>query len=348
MKYVIFGESHGPAIGVTLTGVPAGLELDMDAITREMARRAPGRSALSTARREDDQPEILSGVFEGKTTGAPLCAVIANTDTRSQDYTHTKDLARPGHADYPARVRYQGYNDYRGGGHFSGRLTAPLVFAGAVAKQILARRGVFVGAHISSVYGISDQLLEDWDSLRAVADKDFPVLDDQAGEQMRQAILEAKDEQDSVGGAIECAVFGLPAGLGGPDFGENAEGIFSQYLFAVPAVKAVGFGAGAAFALMRGSEANDPLYMDDDGAVRAEQNCAGGINGGITNGMPLVFEVTMRPTPSIARTQFTVDIVKGENAVLELHGRHDPCVVHRAVPVIEAAASLAACELLGI
>lgn len=348
MKYVIFGESHGPAIGVTLTGVPAGLELDMDAITREMARRAPGRSALSTARREDDQPEILSGVFEGKTTGAPLCAVIANTDTRSQDYTRTKDLARPGHADYPARVRYQGYNDYRGGGHFSGRLTAPLVFAGAVAKQILARRGVFVGAHISSVYGISDQLLEDWDSLRAVADKDFPVLDDQAGEQMRQAILEAKDEQDSVGGAIECAVFGLPAGLGGPDFGENAEGIFSQYLFAVPAVKAVGFGAGAAFALMRGSEANDPLYMDDDGAVRAEQNCAGGINGGITNGMPLVFEVTMRPTPSIARTQFTVDIVKGENAVLELHGRHDPCVVHRAVPVIEAAASLAACELLGI
>lgn len=348
MKYVIFGESHGPAIGVTLTGVPAGLELDMDAIAREMARRAPGRSALSTARREDDQPEILSGVFEGKTTGAPLCAVIANTDTRSQDYTRTKDLARPGHADYPARVRYQGYNDYRGGGHFSGRLTAPLVFAGAVAKQILARRGVFVGAHISSVYGISDQLLEDWDSLRAVADKDFPVLDDQAGEQMRQAILEAKDEQDSVGGAIECAVFGLPAGLGGPDFGENAEGIFSQYLFAVPAVKAVGFGAGAAFALMRGSEANDPLYMDDDGAVRAEQNCAGGINGGITNGMPLVFEVTMRPTPSIARTQFTVDMVKGENAVLELHGRHDPCVVHRAVPVIEAAASLAACELLGI
>ena len=348
MKYVIFGESHGPAIGVTLTGVPAGLELDMDAIAREMARRAPGRSALSTARREDDQPEILSGVFEGKTTGAPLCAVIANTDTRSQDYTRTKDLARPGHADYPARVRYQGYNAYRGGGHFSGRLTAPLVFAGAVAKQILARRGVFVGAHISSVYGISDQLLEDWDSLRAVADKDFPVLDDQAGEQMRQAILEAKDEQDSVGGAIECAVFGLPAGLGGPDFGENAEGIFSQYLFAVPAVKAVGFGAGAAFALMRGSEANDPLYMDDDGAVRAEQNCAGGINGGITNGMPLVFEVTMRPTPSIARTQFTVDMVKGENAVLELHGRHDPCVVHRAVPVIEAAAALAACELLGI
>lgn len=348
MKYVIFGESHGPAIGVTLTGVPAGLELDMAEIRREMARRSPGKNALSTARKEADEPNILSGVFEGRTTGAPLCAVIANTDTRSQDYTRTKDLARPGHADYPAHVRYGGYNDYRGGGHFSGRLTAPLVFAGAVAKQILAQQGVRVGAHISSIYGISDQPLEDWESLRAAADKDFPVLDDQAGEQMQQAILEAKNEQDSVGGSIECAVFGLPAGLGSPDFGENAEGIFSQYLFAVPAVKAVAFGAGVAFALMRGSEANDPLYMDDDGTVKAEQNCAGGINGGITNGMPLTFEVTMRPTPSIARTQFTVDMAKGENAVLELHGRHDPCVVHRAVPVIEAAAALAACELMGI
>ena len=348
MKYTIFGESHGPAIGVTLTGVPAGLELDWDFIRTEMARRAPGRSALSTARKEADEPKILSGVFEGKTTGSPLCAVIENTDTRSGDYARTKDLARPGHADYPAHVRYGGFNDYRGGGHFSGRLTAPLVFAGAVAKQILAQKGILVGAHINSVYGISDQPLEDWDSLRAVAAKPFPVLDDAAGEEMQAAILEAKDEQDSVGGSIECAVFGLPAGLGSPDFGENAEGIFSQYLFAVPAVKAVGFGAGAAFALMRGSEANDPLFVDDDGSVRAEQNCAGGVNGGITNGMPLVFEVTMRPTPSIARRQFTVDMAKNENAELELQGRHDPCVVHRAVPVIEAAAALAACELLGI
>ena len=348
MKYTIFGESHGPAIGVTLTGVPAGLEPDWDFIRTEMARRAPGRSALSTARKEADEPKVLSGVFEGKTTGSPLCAVIENTDTRSGDYARTKDLARPGHADYPAHVRYGGFNDYRGGGHFSGRLTAPLVFAGAVAKQILAQKGIFVGAHINSVYGISDQPLEDWDSLRAVAAKPFPVLDDAAGEEMQAAILEAKEEQDSVGGSIECAVFGLPAGLGAPDFGENAEGIFSQYLFAVPAVKAVGFGAGAAFALMRGSEANDPLFVDDDGSVRAEQNCAGGVNGGITNGMPLVFEVTMRPTPSIARRQFTVDMAKNENAELELQGRHDPCVVHRAVPVIEAAAALAACELLGI
>lgn len=348
MRYTIFGESHGSAIGVTLTGVPAGLELDWAEISREMARRAPGKNAWSTARKEADQPEVLSGVFEGRTTGAPLCAVIANTDTRSQDYSRTKDLVRPGHADYPAFVRYGGHNDYRGGGHFSGRLTAPLVFAGAVAKQLLALRGVRVGAHISSIYGVSDDPLEDWDSLRATADKDFPVLNDGKGEAMKAAIAEAKEELDSVGGSIECAVFGLPAGLGSPDFGENAEGIFSQYLFAVPAVKAVAFGAGTAFSLMRGSEANDPLYVDDDGSVKAEQNCAGGVNGGITNGMPLFFEVTLRPTPSIARPQFTVNLAKGENAVLELHGRHDPCIVPRAVPVIEAAAALAACELMGL
>lgn len=346
MKYSIFGESHGPAIGVVLEGVPPGLELDLDAVRFDLSRRAPGKNALSTARQEADQPHILSGLFEGRTTGAPLCAVIENTDTRSGDYARTKDLARPGHADYAAHVRYGGFNDYRGGGHFSGRLTAPLVFAGGVAKQLLAQRGVLVGAHISAVYGVSDDALEDWDSLKAAARKDFPVLNDEKGAEMQEAILEAKNDLDSVGGSIECGVFGLPPGLGGPGFGQNAEGIFSQYLFAVPAVKAVAFGAGVAFALMRGSEANDPLYVDEDGSVKAEQNCAGGINGGITNGMPLVFEVTMRPTPSIARQQFTVDMAKGENAVLELRGRHDPCVVHRAVPVIEAAAALAACELL--
>ena len=348
MKYSIFGESHGPAIGVVLEGVPSGVQLDMDAIQKEMDRRKPGQSVLSTARKEGDVPRILSGVFEGKTTGTPLCAVIENTDLHSKDYSKTKDLARPGHADWPAHVRYGGCNDYRGGGHFSGRLTAPLVFAGAVAKQILARKGIRIGAHISSIYGINDAVAEDMDSLLAVAGKDFPVLDDAAGQEMQDAILEAKNEQDSVGGSIECMVFGLPAGVGSPDFGLNVEGIFSQYLFAVPAVKAVAFGAGAAFSLMRGSEANDPLYVDDDGSVKAEQNNAGGVNGGITNGMPVVFEVTMRPTPSIARTQFTVDMVKKENAELELKGRHDPCVVHRAVPVIEAAAALATCQLLGI
>lgn len=348
MKYALFGESHGPAIGVVLEGVPAGLALDLDAVRFDLARRAPGQNTLSTARKEADEPRVLSGVFEGRTTGAPLCAVMENTDARSGDYEKTKDLARPGHADYPAHVRYGGFQDYRGGGHFSGRLTAPLVFAGGVAKQLLAQRGVFVGAHISTIYGVNDDPLEDWESLRACAAKDFPVLSDEKGAEMREAILEAKNEQDSVGGAIECGVFGLPAGAGSPDFGRNAEGIFSQYLFAVPAVKAVAFGAGTAFALMRGSEANDPLFVDDDGSIRAEQNCAGGINGGITNGMPLVFEATLRPTPSIGRRQFTVNLAARENAELELSGRHDPCVVHRAVPVLEAAAALAACELLGI
>ena len=348
MKYSIFGESHGPAIGVVLEGVPSGIELDMAAIQKELDRRKPGQSVLSTARREGDEPKVLSGLFEGKTTGTPLCAVMENTDQHSGDYEATKHLARPGHADWPARVRYEGCNDYRGGGHFSGRLTAPLVFAGAVAKQILAQRGIEIGAHISSIYGINDSIAEDKDTLLAVGAKKFPVLDDACGQEMQQAILEAKEELDSVGGSIECMVFGLPAGIGSPDFGLNVEGIFSQYLFAVPAVKAVAFGAGTAFSLMRGSEANDPLYVDDDGSVKAEQNNAGGINGGITNGMPVVFEVTMRPTPSIARAQFTIDMEKMENAELELKGRHDPCVVHRAVPVIEAAAALAACQLLGI
>lgn len=348
MRYTIFGESHGPGVGVVLEGVPAGLKLDMDAVLVDLQRRAPGGSPLSTARNEKDIPIVESGLYQGCTTGTPLTALFPNEDVRSKDYSSIQNTPRPGHADYTAHVRYGGYADPRGGGHFSGRLTAPLVFAGAVAKQILKEKGIRVGAHISSIYGINDDPLEDWESLEAVQHKAFPVLNDGVAEEMQQAILEARSELDSVGGSIECAVFGMPAGLGDPDFGKNAEGIFSQYLFAVPAVKAVGFGAGTAFSLMRGSEANDPLYYDTDGSVQAEQNCAGGINGGITNGMPIFFEVTMRPTPSIARKQFTVNLATGENAELELKGRHDPCVVHRAVPVIEAAAALAACELLGI
>ena len=347
LRVSVFGQSHGRAIGVNIDGLPAGEEIDLEELQRFLDRRRPGRSPLSTARKEADVPEFLSGLEEGRTCGAPLCAVIWNSDQHSSDYAELRDKPRPGHADYTAWVKWKGRADMRGGGHFSGRLTAPLCIAGGIAKQILARKGVRVGAHISTIYGVNDDALEDWESLRACAAKDFPVLSDEKGAEMQQAILEAKNEQDSVGGAIECAVFGLPAGLGAPDFGQNAEGIFAKYLFAVPAVKAVAFGAGTAFALMRGSEANDPLYMDG-GVVKAEQNCAGGINGGITNGMPLVFEATLRPTPSIARQQFTVDLAKGENAVLELQGRHDPCVVHRAVPVIEAAAALAACELLGI
>ena len=325
MKYTIFGESHGPAIGVTLTGVPAGLALDLDFIRAELSRRRPGQNALSTARNEADEPEILSGVFEGKATGTPLCAVIRNTDTRSKDYSQLKICPRPSHGDYAGSVRYAGCNDYRGGGHFSGRLTAPLVFAGAVAKLILRQHGVEVSGRISMVEGVENP----------------------TPEQVEQLVLAAKAEGDSVGGAIACAVTGLPAGLGAPDFGCNVEGIFSQYLFAVPAVKGIAFGAGFGFAHMRGSQANDPFYMDH-GQVKTRTNHAGGVNGGITNGMPVTFEVAIRPTPSISKEQDTVNLSTGEDAKLTIQGRHDPCIVHRALPVIEAAAALAACEVLGI
>lgn len=325
MQYTIFGESHGPAIGVTLTGVPAGLALDLDFIRTELSRRRPGQNALSTARNEADEPEILSGVFEGKTTGTPLCAVIRNTDTRSRDYSQLKVCPRPSHGDYAGSVRYAGCNDYRGGGHFSGRLTAPLVFAGAVAKLILRQRGVDVSGRISMVEGVETP----------------------TPEQVEALVLAAKAEGDSVGGAIACAVTGLPAGLGAPDFGCNVEGIFSQYLFAVPAVKGIAFGAGFGFAHMRGSQANDPFYMDN-GQVKTRTNHAGGVNGGITNGMPVTFEAAIRPTPSISQEQDTVNLSTGENAKLTIQGRHDPCIVHRALPVIEAAAALAACEVLGI
>ncbi len=347
MRHTIFGESHGPAIGVTLEGVPAGLKLDLDFMQKELSRRATGRNALSTARKEADQVQVLSGLFEGKTTGTPLTLLIANGDQHSSDYEAIRYTPRPSHGDYAGFIQSHGHLDYRGGGHFSGRLTAPLVAAGAVAKQILAGQGIWVGAHISSIYGISDAILEDAEDLRAVAEKDFPVLDDEKGGEMKAAILEAKREGDSVGGSIECAVTGLPAGLGAPDFGHNAEGIFAQYLFAVPAVKGVDFGAGVALSMMRGSEANDPFVVRD-GKVVTKTNHAGGINGGITNGMPVVFEVTMRPTPSIALPQESVDLRTGEEVEIEIKGRHDPCIVHRAVPVIEAAAALAACQLMGL
>ncbi len=351
MEYTIFGESHGPAIGVTLTGVPAGLELDMDAMEFELARRATGKNKLSTARKEADQVEILSGLFEGKTTGTPLTLVIRNTDQHSKDYSQLKVLPRPSHGDYSGSVRYNSCNDYRGGGHFSGRLTAPLVAAGAIAKQLLAQQGIFVGAHIASVAGIHDAIpdttLDQRELFTQVAQKEFPTIDDEAGEKMQKAILAAREDGDSVGGTIRCMVCGLKAGTGAPDLDENVEGVFARHLFAVPAVKGVEFGAGFALADMRGSQANDPFYMDGD-TVRTRTNHAGGINGGITNGMPVVFTVAIRPTPSIAREQDTVDLTIGQNAKLSIHGRHDPCIVHRAVPVIEAAAALACVQLLSI
>ena len=325
MTYTIFGESHGPAIGVVLEGVPSGVEMDLDFIRAELQRRAPGKSALTTARKEADEPEILSGVFDGKTTGTPLCAIIRNTDTRSKDYAKLKHLPRPSHADYAGAVRYGGFNDYRGGGHFSGRLTAPLVFAGALAKLILQEKGVIITSAISILEGTPDP----------------------SPEEIEEIILAARKAGDSVGGAISCTVTGFSAGFGAPDFGCNAEGIFAQHLFAVPAVKGIAFGAGFGFSCMRGSEANDPFYMEE-GQVKTRTNASGGINGGITNGMPIVFEVAIRPTPSIAMEQNTVDLAEKKDATLVIEGRHDPCIVQRALPVVEAAAALASCELLGL
>lgn len=351
MRYSIFGESHGPAIGVVLEQVPPGLVLDREAISKEMARRAPGKSPLSTARKEADVPEILSGVFDGKTTGTPLCAIIHNSDHHSKDYAKTRFLARPSHGDYTGFVRYQGCNDYRGGGHFSGRLTAPLVFAGAVAKQLLAQRGITVGAHISQIGTVKDKSFADTQLtptlFQTLSEKAFPTVDDQAGAAMQAEILQAREELDSIGGAIQCAVLGLPVGVGSPDLGCNVEGVLAQHLFAVPAVKGISFGAGFAFASMRGSAANDPFYMDG-GQVKTRTNHSGGVNGGISNGMPVLFQVAIRPTPSIGQEQSTINFSTMEDAKLTIQGRHDPCIVHRAVPVIEAAAALAICELLGI
>ena len=351
MRYSIFGESHGSAIGVVLEQVPPGLVLDREAISKEMARRAPGKSPLSTARKEADVPEILSGVFDGKTTGTPLCAIIHNSDHHSKDYAKTRFLARPSHGDYTGFVRYQGCNDYRGGGHFSGRLTAPLVFAGAVAKQLLAQRGITVGAHISQIGTVKDKSFADTQLtptlFQTLSEKAFPTVDDQAGAAMQAEILQAREELDSIGGAIQCAVLGLPVGVGSPDLGCNVEGVLAQHLFAVPAVKGISFGAGFAFASMRGSAANDPFYMDG-GQVKTRTNHSCGVNGGISNGMPVLFQVAIRPTPSIGQEQNTINFSTMEDAKLTIQGRHDPCIVHRAVPVIEAAAALAICELLGI
>ena len=352
MRYTLFGESHGPAIGIVLQDVPSGLVLDMDFINAEMARRAPGASPLSTSRKEADSVEIQSGVFEGRATGTPLCALIRNTDTRSRDYAATRWLPRPGHADFTGHLHYKGFEDHRGGGHFSGRLTAPLVFAGAVAKLALREHGIEVLARIKRIENIEDAPLDsaspDLAALREAGKKPFPVIDDECGTAMQEAILRARAEGDSVGGIIECFVLGLPAGVGGPDFDENVESLIARHIFAVPAVKGIEFGAGFGFASMRGSQANDVFLPSEDGLPRTSTNHNGGINGGITNGMPLVFRVAVKPTPSIAKEQNSVDMRTGEAAKLAVSGRHDPCILSRAVPVIEAAAALAISELPGV
>lgn len=344
----IYGESHGPSIGAVLDGLPAGTVIDWDEVRREMARRTPGQSALTTARKETDAFTVESGWFEGHTTGTPLAVRIANGDQHSKDYSTLRRLMRPGHADYAGRVRYGGWNDHRGGGHFSGRLTAPLVLAGAVARQILRREGIVIGAHILRIADVEDAPFPPLGAGAAVLEgltrQALPLLDPSQEAPMREAILGAKNDADSVGGIIECMAEGLPPGLGDPLF-DSVESRLSQMLFSVPAVKGVEFGEGFRFAAMRGSAANDPMRWED-GAVRCTANHNGGLTGGITDGAPLLFRAVIKPTPSIGRAQQTVDMESGEDAVLEVRGRHDPCIVTRAVPVIEAAAAWTLLDIL--
>lgn len=348
LKVSIFGESHGAGIGITIDGLPSGFEINMDDVLKEMARRAPGKSKLSTARKEADAPEILSGFFEGKTTGTPLCAVIRNSDQHSKDYGKLKDLMRPGHADYPGFVKYKGFNDYRGGGHFSGRITAPLVFAGAVCKQILEAKGIKVGAHVKSIGKVNDKSFFDVDLtpqlLDVIKTNELPLLSPEKEEEMRNTILEARKEQDSVGGTIECAVLGIDAGIGDPFF-DSVESTLAHLIFSVPAVKGIEFGKGFSMSERRGSECNDEYYYDGE-KVKTYTNNNGGITGGITNGMPILFKVGIKPTPSISKTQKTIDINEKKNAELVIEGRHDPCIVQRAVPVIEAVTAIGILELL--
>ncbi len=344
----LFGESHGPGIGVVIDGLPSGHLLDLDDIQTFMQRRAPGRTAWSTPRQEKDEPEILSGLFEGYTTGTPLTAVIRNTDTRSGDYQELRIKPRPGHADLTGMVRYEGYNDPRGSGHFSGRLTAPLTFAGAVCRQILKQRRIEIVSHILEIAGIRDLPLDtvapDVAALAALAEKPLPVLSDTVSEAMQAAVLEAKNNLDSVGGIVETMIVGLPAGIGDPIF-DGIESRLGSILFAIPAVKGVEFGDGFAVTKRKGSTNNDsPVFAGS--AIRFATNHGGGADGGISNGMPITFRVGFKPTASISREQQTINLMTKKSDTLVVHGRHDPCIVTRAVPVVEAAAAIAALDML--
>ena len=341
LKLSIFGQSHGAAIGMTLDGIPAGLKVDLEELQAFLNRRAPGQNDFSTPRKEEDKPEFLSGIVDGFTCGAPIAAVIYNKNTRSGDYEDLKDCPRPGHADYTAQVKYGGFQDVAGGGHFSGRLTAPLCIAGGLCKQWLADMGIRIGAHLSVCAGVADDpVFLDWAEPKLdQIGRDFPVLNTEAGEKMRQAIADAKAEGDSVGGLIECVITGLPAGLGEPMFG-GMESRIAQIVYGIPAVKGLEFGTGFTGSYLRGSQNNDS-YIIRDGSVRTVKNYAGGILGGITNGMPLVFQAAIKPTPSISKPQRSVSLSRMEETTLEIKGRHDPCIAPRAVPVIEAAAAIA-------
>lgn len=348
LRVSIFGESHGTAIGALIDGLPAGEMIDEQELLDFMQRRQGGRNNISTQRKEPDLPRFLSGVTDGRTNGFPLCIEIENTNTRSGDYNNLADSPRPSHADYTAYVKWHGQADLRGGGHFSGRLTAPLCAAGGIAKQVLVRRGIYVGAHISSIGTVKDldfPMHPKASQFDDIAQKHLPVIDDSAGERMIQEILAARDAQDSVGGTVECAVIGLPAGLGSPMF-DGIENRMARAIFGIPAVKALEFGGGFSLSEMRGSQANDPFCIDENGEVATKSNHSGGIQGGITNGMPVRFRVGFKPTPSISQKQQTVSLSDRTETELEIHGRHDPCIVQRAVPVVEAVAALVVLDVL--
>lgn len=348
IKLSIFGESHGEAIGCVIDGLPAGIKIDMNAVYKDMQRRAPGKDKTATPRLEKDIPHILSGMLDNVTTGAPLAMVIENTNTKSGDYSNLMTVPRPSHSDYPAYVKYGGNNDVRGGGHFSGRLTAPLVFAGSVAKQILSQRGVAIGAHIKQIGSVCDAVSDlnkiDKPLLDTLSSSTFSLIDETKEQAMRDEIEKARLNLDSIGGIIECFAVGLPVGLGGNMF-DTVEGKLASILFGVPAVKGVEFGLGFGFADKRASEVNDE-YEIKDGRVATLSNNNGGVLGGMTDGAPLSVSVAIKPTPSIAKKQKSVNLLTMENAELEIHGRHDPCIVVRAVPVIECAVALGLLDLM--
>lgn len=345
VRVQIFGQSHSPAIGCAIDGVPAGVPIDLDSLGKFLERRAPGRDETATRRREPDAPEFLGGITDGRTNGAPIVAIIRNTNTRSRDYEGLRSIPRPGHADLTARYRYGNWHDVAGGGHFSGRLTAPLCIAGGIALQALEARGIRIRAHIANLgpEPVEDAELDalacDPAQLAAVLENELPCIDPEAAARMRACILDARSDLDSVGGVIECAAYGVPVGIGDPMF-DGMENRIARIAFGIPAVKGVEFGAGFRAARLRGSENNDPFTMEG-GLPRSVTNNAGGILGGITTGMPVVWRMAVKPTPSIGRPQRSVDLERGEDAELVVHGRHDPCIVPRAVPVAEAACALA-------
>ena len=344
LKMTIFGQSHGKAIGVTLDGIPAGLSVDLDKLQEFLNRRAPGQNDWSTPRKEKDRPDFLAGIVDGYTCGAPIAATILNSNTRSGDYADLKDHPRPGHADYTAQIKYGGYQDAAGGGHFSGRLTAPLCIAGGLCKQWLENMGIQIGAHIIQ---IGSQTGERFDAVAPQLNRVgqlFPTLSCETAEAFQSEIAAARLDGDSIGGRVECAITGLPAGLGEPMF-DGVESRIAQIVYGIPAVKNVGFGLSEGFCGIRGSESNDSFTMDAGNVTTTTNNC-GGILGGITNGMPIIFDVSFKPTPSIAKPQQTIDLQTGQITTLQVKGRHDPCIVPRAVPVVEAAAAIAVFDMI--